>query len=108
MEEEEKTMYLHIGNGETVKKDRIIGIFDLDSATVSQTTRRYLAAEEKKSRVVSSGEDLPKCFLLLADPKRKQTQKKAEAQIQLLRISSVSLRMRAEQSGFEEDDEESD
>ena len=99
-------MYLHIGNGETVKKDRIIGIFDLDSATVSQTTRQFLAAEEKKKRVTSSGEDLPKCFLLLSPPKRRQTQKRQEAEVRLLRISSVSLRMRGEKPSFEDDEEE--
>ena len=98
-------MYLHIGNGKTVKKERIIGIFDLDSATVSQTTRQYLSLEEKKKHVVSSGEDLPKCFLLLADPKRKQTEQRGESQIRLLRISSVSLRTRAEQASFEENDD---
>ena len=99
-------MYLHIGNGETVKKDRIIGIFDLDSATVSQTTRQFLAAEEKKKHVTASGEDLPKCFLLLSEPKQRQTEQRKEAKVRLLRISSVSLRMRAEKPSFEDDEEE--
>ena len=30
-------MYLHIGNGKSVKKKDIIGIFDLDTSTVTKT-----------------------------------------------------------------------
>ena len=97
-------MYLHIGNGKTVKKERIIGIFDGCSILLF-LTYSYLSMEEKKKHVISSGEDLPKCFLLLADPKRKQTEKRGESQIRLLRISSVSLRTRAEQASFEENDD---
>ena len=32
-------MYLHIGNGKSVKQKNIIGIFDLDTATVSKITK---------------------------------------------------------------------
>ena len=35
-------MYLHIGNGITVRKKSIIGIFDLDSSTVSAVTKKYI------------------------------------------------------------------
>ena len=35
-------MYLHIGNGESIKKENIIGIFDLDTATVSGITKKYI------------------------------------------------------------------
>ena len=35
-------MYLHIGNGVSIKTDDIIGIFDLDTATVSQNTKIYI------------------------------------------------------------------
>ena len=36
-------MYLHIGNGVSIKTDDIIGIFDLDTATVSQSTKKYIS-----------------------------------------------------------------
>ena len=35
-------MYLHIGNGVSVKEKDIIGIFDLDTSTVSKTTKKFL------------------------------------------------------------------
>ena len=34
-------MYLHIGNGKSVKREDIIGIFDLDTATVSKITKNF-------------------------------------------------------------------
>ena len=36
-------IYLHVGNKKNIREKDIIGIFDTDSATVSVTTRRYLA-----------------------------------------------------------------
>ena len=38
-------IYLHVGNKKNIRERDIIGIFDTDSATVSVTTRRYLAAK---------------------------------------------------------------
>ena len=36
-------MYLHAGNGRTVRTRDVIGIFDLDNASMSAVTRRMLA-----------------------------------------------------------------
>ena len=35
-------MYLHIGNKSSVKRKDIIGIFDLDTATVSKITKDFI------------------------------------------------------------------
>ena len=43
-------MYLHIGNGESIKTDDVIGIFDLDTATVSKVTKKYISKKEKCQR----------------------------------------------------------
>ena len=40
-------MYLHIGNGITIRKKNIIGIFDLDSSTVSVITKKYINKNEE-------------------------------------------------------------
>jgi hypothetical protein len=45
-------MYLHIGNGITVRKKSIIGIFDLDSSTVSAVTKKYINKNEKEGNIV--------------------------------------------------------
>ena len=41
-------MFLHIGNGETVRRKDVIGIFDMDTATVSSLTRATLKKYEKE------------------------------------------------------------
>ena len=41
-------MYLHLGAGAVVRKDSIVGVFDLDNTSQSHLTRKYLAAAEKK------------------------------------------------------------
>ena len=43
-------MYLHIGKGKTLNEKDIIGIFDLDTATVSKETREFLNKKEKDIR----------------------------------------------------------
>ena len=43
----------------------IVGIFDMDNATVSAVTRRYLTAKQKQKLVESAAEEeLPKSFLV--------------------------------------------
>ena len=41
-------MYLHLGMDKVITFDDIIGIFDLDTTTVSKRTRDYLAKAEKE------------------------------------------------------------
>ena len=60
-------MYLHIGNNKNVRERRIIGIFDMESSTVSETTRRFLKNAEKKGEVESAGLEIPKSFVLYFD-----------------------------------------
>ena len=57
-------MYLHIGNNKNIREKTIIGIFDIESSTISNVTRKYLSAAEKKGEVESSTEELPKSFVL--------------------------------------------
>ena len=58
-------MYLHIGSGRYIRKKRIIGIFDMDTATVCASTREFLVKKQKKGLVNAPDEDIPKSFLLL-------------------------------------------
>ena len=39
-------MYLHLGQETVVKMDSIVGIFDLDTSTISKFTRDYLTQPE--------------------------------------------------------------
>ena len=79
-------MYIHIGNGESVKEEDIIGIFDLDTSTVSKITKKFISENEKKGKVEYSDYDLPRAFIVTKSKKREK--------IILSRISSVGLKQR--------------
>lgn len=57
-------MYLHLGDEVMAKNRQIIGVFDLDTATVTKTTRDFLSDAQKKGIVVNISENLPKSFVL--------------------------------------------
>ncbi len=79
-------MYLHIGNGMTVKDTKIIGIFDLDNTSVSNVTRDFLKRKEKEKKVSYPDSDLPRSFLVLEGG--------GESEVKLSRISTVGLKTR--------------
>ena len=79
-------MYLHIGNGKSVKKKNVVGIFDLDTATVSSITKKFINSAQKNNILEYTDEDLPRTFVL--------TEEKGEVKVSLSRISSVGLRQR--------------
>ena len=88
-------MYLHIGNGISIRKDKIIGIFDLDSSTVSSVTKKYINKNEKQGNILYGDFDLPRTFVLHEE--NKKTYK-----IKLSRISSQGLKLRAESEEYNE------
>ena len=60
-------MYLHVGNNKNIRESAIIGIFDMDNATVSSVTRKFLSGAQKKALVESAGYEIPKSFILYRD-----------------------------------------
>ena len=60
-------MYLHLGSDVVVRESEIIGIFDLDTASVSKHTRDFLKKAEQGGRVVNVTYDLPKSFVICRD-----------------------------------------
>ena len=60
-------MYIHIGDNRVVRKKDIVGIFDMDSTTVSIVTRKFLSNAQKEKRVVALGYDLPRSFIVMKD-----------------------------------------
>ncbi|MCL2772637.1 MAG: hypothetical protein FWD71_04730 [Oscillospiraceae bacterium] len=47
----------------SIRQKNIIGIFDLDNATVSSVTKNFLSAAEKASKITGT-DILPKSFIL--------------------------------------------
>lgn len=60
-------MYLHLGGDVVILKKSIVGIFDLDTATISKHTKNYLTLAEKEGRVVNVSYELPKSFVVCND-----------------------------------------
>ena len=63
-------VYLDIGNNRSVKTEGIVGIFDLDRATESRTTRDFLRAAERRGVLITASSSLPKSALLYDDGER--------------------------------------
>ncbi len=57
-------MYLHLGQNTVVRTKEILGIFDLDTTTVSAKTRAFLKTAQNAGKVVSVSQELPKSFIL--------------------------------------------
>lgn len=57
-------MFFYITPTCPIDKEEIIGIFDMDSATVSADTRKFLRQREKKGTLTSTARDIPKSFVL--------------------------------------------
>ena len=79
-------MFLHVGNNKNIRISSIVGIFDMDNATVSSITRKYLSAKQKNGAVESAIEEIPKSFVLYID--------KGEYRICFSQLSSSALKGR--------------
>ncbi len=84
-------MYIHLGQEKVVKEKDIIGIFDLESTTVSKRTRDFLKKAEKRKEVITVSYELPKSFTVCADKKSKK---------QTVYISQISSSTLLKRSGF--------
>ncbi len=83
-------MYIDLGHEAVIKDKDIIGIFDLDTSTVSQRTREFLSKAEKKGDAKTVSFDLPKSFVLCADKKGNQ-----KIYISQLSVSTVIKRSKS-------------
>ena len=83
-------MYLHIGNGKSVKKKDIIGIFDLDTSTVTKTGKDFIAKNEREGAVEYADDDLPRSFVLVDED--------GKSKVRLSRISSRGLLARVNEN----------
>ena len=87
-------MYLHLGNDVVVRKDEILGVFDLDNTSQSMITRKYLSAAEKSGSLINAaGAELPKSFVVCSRD-GKQT-------VYLSQLNSSTLLKRSDSLGLE-------
>ncbi len=60
-------MYLHLSPECALDKRDVIGVFDMDTATVSPDSRKFLRDAERQGKLRSVARDLPKSFVLTDD-----------------------------------------
>ncbi len=81
-------MYISIGGDMAVRERSIIGIFDLDGASLSQKTMDYLRSVEENGGLVSVTENVPKSFLV--------TEEYGMERVFFTQLSAATLERRAE------------
>lgn len=57
-------MKLHLGEGCAVKKAAIVGIFDMDTATVAPVTREFLKVCEGGGSLAVATKEIPASFVI--------------------------------------------
>ena len=86
-------MYLHAGNNKIIRTNSIIGIFDMDNATLGADTRNFLKKAQKDGVLEISKTEIPKSFILYDKNENiKQTA------VCISQLSSVSLASRAKKT----------
>ena len=81
-------MYLHLGQETVVRLREVVGIFDMENATISKYTRQFLADAEKGGRVCNVTMELPKSYVVCVDRDGTET-------VYISQISSATLLKRA-------------
>ena len=84
-------MYIYLGNKTVINSDEIIGIFDLDTATVSKRTRDFLNKNEKQNNIVNVSYEIPNSFVVCEDKNKKTV-------IYFSPVSSTTLNKRTEEN----------
>ncbi len=80
-------MYIHLGNEMVVNEKDIVGIFDLETTTISKHTRKFLEIAEKQKQVINVSYELPKSFIV--------TSKKEDKKVYISQISTTTLQKRS-------------
>ena len=87
-------MYLHIGNGKTVRVRDLISFFDFDSMTVAGQSRKFLSECEKKNLIDDcTGGEIPRSVILLANGKKKGETPPYRILFSLLSTSALRARL---------------
>ena len=80
-------MYIHLGNEMVVSEKDIVGIFDLETTTISKHTRKFLEVSEKNKQVINVSYELPKSFII--------TNKNNKNKVYISQISTSTLQKRS-------------
>jgi hypothetical protein len=80
-------MYFHLGRDYVLNTQDLIGIFNLETTTISPRGREFLNYAQKNGAVVTLSDDLPQSFVVA---------QQAVDTVYLSELSSTALKRRAE------------
>ena len=83
MKSQNNFSFLNITKNLYLKSSSVIGIFDLDSSTVSKSTRIFLRKCQEEKKLISVSSDIPKSFIITKD--------NDEEKVYFVQFSSSSL-----------------
>jgi len=83
-------MYIHLGENTVVRRQDIVGIFDLENTSLSKHTRDFLKRSEQAGRVINVSYELPRSFVVCDGPDG--------ISVYISQISCATLRLRASHS----------
>ena len=93
-------MYLHIGDNVAIPAQTVIGVFDLETSTVTKDTREFLDTAQRNGGVRDVCDDIPKAFVLVKTPAAAAApslRKREKDTIYITQLSSATLKKRASQ-----------
>jgi hypothetical protein len=95
-------MYLHIGDNVAVPAREVIGVFDLETSTVTRDTRDFLDSAQRNGGVRDICDDIPKAFVVTCAPHKRRSclrpavsRRKERDTVYITQLSSATIRKRA-------------
>ena len=84
-------MYLFLGQSTVIREREVIGVFDLDNASTSATTKAFLKSAQQGGQIVEvSPGELPKSFVVCVD-------KDGITRVYLSQMATATLRKRTKE-----------
>ena len=87
-------MYLHLGQEVVVRRQDIVGIFDMDNTTISPHTREFLRQAEQKGQVAYVSMELPKSYVVCAPSGARPSAQ----QVYIAQMAPATLKKRADRN----------
>ena len=84
------SVFLHVGHNKSMRSDEIVGIFDMDTSTVSKVSRDFLAKAQKNGEVINVTDEIPKSYILTC----KKKERKPRVIISQLAVQTLNERLK--------------
>ena len=89
-------MFFLAGSSTPVRARDVVAVIDLDGRVTTPDTADFLRRAEREGITELAGENLPKCFVLLAPPRRAGRGGRRRARVIFSATSAAALNRRAQ------------